>query len=189
MNLKEFDHIDDKQLLEHFYLDRNNQWLGILLQRYTLLIYGVCMKYLKNEEESKDAVQQVFMKVISELGKYKVDYFKSWLYMITKNHCLMKLRDKTGRSMVEISERLQVTEESINIPEHIEKDKLLALMEDCMKELNQEQRRCLELFYLEKRTYAEVADTTGYTLLQVKSFIQNGKRNLKIMISKRLNIE
>ena len=82
MNRKQYDHTSEQELLESFYSDRNNEWLGILLQRYTLLPFGVCMKYLKNEEEAKDAVQQVFEKAIKELGKYKVDYVKSWLYMV-----------------------------------------------------------------------------------------------------------
>jgi RNA polymerase sigma-70 factor (ECF subfamily) len=88
----EYDHITDTELLQKFYSGHDNKWLGILLPRYTLLLLGVCMKYLKNEEDAKDAVQQIFLKVISELSKYKVDYFKSWIYMIAKNHCLMKIR-------------------------------------------------------------------------------------------------
>ena len=83
-----FDHIEDKELLNKFYSDGNNQWLGILLKRYTMLLFGVCMKYLKDEEEAKDTVQQIFLKVIIELSKYKVEFFKSWLYMIAKNFCL-----------------------------------------------------------------------------------------------------
>ena len=85
-----YQHITDQELLEQFYADHNNEWLGILLQRYTLLLLGVSMKYLKNEEEAKDSVQQIFLKVIQELQKYKVEYFKSWLYMVAKNHCLRR---------------------------------------------------------------------------------------------------
>ena len=87
-------HITDAELLQLYYNDKDNKWVGILLQRYTLLLLGTCMKYLKNEEEAKDSVQQIFLKVIGELEKYKVDYFKSWIYMIARNHCLMKLRNK-----------------------------------------------------------------------------------------------
>ena len=97
-----YDHFTDQQLLEKFHADHNNEWLGILLQRYTLLLLGVCMKYLKNEEEAKDCVQQIFLKVIQELHKYKVEYFKSWLYMVAKNHCLMKLRYKQGKIPTEL---------------------------------------------------------------------------------------
>ena len=75
------------------------------MPRYTLLLLGVCMKYLKNEEEAKDCVQQIFLKVITELKKYRVEYFKSWLYMVAKNHCLMKIRDRHGKMPVELTER------------------------------------------------------------------------------------
>ena len=104
MQLQKDNHITDDELLQKFYAGHDNKWLGILLPRYTLLLLGVCMKYLKNEEDAKDCVQHVFLKVIDELHKYKVDYFKSWIYMIAKNHCLMILRNK-GRVPVELNEQ------------------------------------------------------------------------------------
>jgi RNA polymerase sigma factor (sigma-70 family) len=185
----QYAHINDQELLEKFYATHDNAWLGTLLQRYTLLLLGVCMKYLKNEEEAKDGVQQVFLKAITELHKYRVEYFKSWLYMVAKNHCLMKLRDKQGRSMTEIKEQMAVTppEEGNILHEHLEKDKQLDLMSDSLQQLNEEQKLCVTLFYLEKKSYQEIAERTGFNLLQVKSYIQNGKRNLKILIEKRVN--
>ena len=186
LNIDKYKHTDDLQLLQYFYNDKNNEWLGILLQRYTLLLLGVCMKYLKNEEEAKDAVQQVFLKVITELPKYKVDYFKSWIYMVAKNHCLMKLRDK-GKIPVEINEEIHGTSEDMEeIKKQLEKDQLFTSMETALQQLNTEQQQCINLFYLDKKSYQEITTTTGYTMLQVKSFIQNGKRNLKIMLEHAL---
>jgi len=181
-------HLTEQQLLDRFYDDHDNQWLGILLQRYTLLLLGVCMKYLKNEEEARDSVQQVFLKVITELHKYKVDYFKSWLYMVAKNHCLMKIRDRQGKATTEIRDQLAVQhpDEDENKYKHLEKDRQLDLMASCLEELNEEQKTCVTLFYLEKKSYQEIADKTGFSLMQVKSYIQNGKRNLKILIEKKM---
>lgn len=184
MNKEKYSHIDDNQLLQNFYADKNNEWLGILLQRYTLLLLGVCMKYLKNEEEAKDGVQQVFLKAITELHKYKVDYFKSWLYMVAKNHCLMKLRDK-GKHAVEINEQvLAAPDETTDKKKHLEKDAALSNMETALRQLNPEQLQCVTLFYLEKKSYQEITQVSGYNLLQVKSHIQNGKRNLKILLER-----
>ena len=177
----------DHDLLEQFYADHDNEWLGILLRRYTLLLLGVCMKYLKNEEEAKDGVQQVFLKVIQELQKYRVEYFKSWLYMVAKNHCLMKLREKQGKYTVEINDRhadQQDTESDLQ--ELWQNDNKLDLMESSLRELNPEQQQCVTLFYLQKKSYQEVSEVTGYSLLQVKSYIQNGKRNLKLLIERKL---
>ena len=182
MHTDKYKHIDDNELLQHFCADKNNEWLGILLQRYTLLLLGVCMKYLKNEEEAKDAVQQVFLKTITELHKYKVEYFKSWLYMVAKNHCLMKLRDKV-KYTAEINERILSTPDSEeNKNEFIEKDVTLSNMQAALKLLNKEQQQCVTLFYLEKKSYKEIAEQTNYSLMQVKSHIQNGKRNLKQLL-------
>ncbi len=173
---------DDKELLLCFYKDGNNEWLGVLLQRYTGLLFGVSMKYLKNEENAKDAVQQIFLKVISELQKYKVDYFKSWLYIIAKNYCLMQLRGK-GKITTEINDNiLQSADNSEAIETHIKKEISLTQLEEAITLLNEEQRICVTLFYLQKKSYQEIVAETNYSMLQVKSNIQNGKRNLKIQM-------
>ena len=185
MKTNRYDHITDAELLDLYYTDKNQEWIGILLERYTLLLLGVCMKYLKNETEAKDCVQQIFLKVLTEVSKYRIDYFKSWLYMVAKNHCLMKLRGKGAKSVKELNEeQLAVTESA--------KDELLAnehtydLLEEAIEELNEEQRQCVILFYLKKNSYQQITEKTGYSLLQVKSYIQNGKRNLKIILEKKL---
>lgn len=190
MNGDKHSHISDQQLLDKFYSDHNNEWLGILLQRYTLLLLGVCMKYLKNEDEAKDSVQQVFLKVIQELHKYKVEYFKSWLYMVAKNYCLMKLRDRQGKIPAELTDRVAATpEEETDRQALLQNDHTLDLLQDGLKELNNEQQQCVTLFYLQKKSYQEITEETGYTMLQVKSYIQNGKRNLRIWIEKKLSEE
>ena len=177
-------------MLDHFFADYNNEWLGILLQRYTLLLLGISMKYLKNEEEAKDSVQQIFLKVIQELHKYKVEYFKSWLYMVAKNHCLMKLREKQGKANIELTERFMATqEEETDRQTLLQTDRALELMGNALKELDNGQKQCITLFYLQKKSYQQVSDETGFTLLQVKSYIQNGKRNLKILIEKKIKEE
>jgi RNA polymerase sigma-70 factor (ECF subfamily) len=140
------------------------------------------MKYLKNEEDARDCVQQIFLKVINELHKYKVDYFKSWIYMIAKNHCLMKLRGNKNLS-VELNEKVIPAEEGqLDKSDFIEKETLLMKMEDAIKQLNTEQQECVNLFYLQKKSYSEVSEITGFSMLQVKSHLQNGKRKLKLLM-------
>jgi RNA polymerase sigma-70 factor (ECF subfamily) len=177
--------MDDTEILQRYYKENNNnEWLGILLQRYTMLLLGVCMKYLKNEEDAKDSVQQVFLKVINDLPKYKVDYFKSWLYMVTKNHCLMRLRDK-GKYPVEINDQaMTAAEEPDSRASAVEKENHLSFMEQALDQLNSEQRSCIVFFYLQKQTYQQISQHTGFSIMQVKSHIQNGKRNLKIQMQR-----
>ena len=185
--------ITDNELLEKFHHDKDNRWLGILLQRYTMLLFGVCMKYLKNEDDAKDSVQQVFLKIIAELHKYRVEYFKSWIYMIAKNHCLMRLRDRHGKTPVELREQAISLEEDNAGPDnfrgqqHADKDRMLDLMTASLEELGKEQKLCVTLFYLDKKSYLEIAENTGYSLGQVKSYIQNGKRNLKLLMERKLS--
>jgi len=187
VNPKLHKHISDQELLERFYADHDNQWLGLLLERYTLLLLGVCMKYLKNEELARDSVQQIFLKVITELQKYKVEYFKSWIYMVAKNHCLMQLRDKPGKNTVEVKESIVAETEETDKETLLLNEKTYEYMSEAMKELNADQQLCVTLFYMDKKSYQQITEQTGYSMMQVKSHIQNGKRNLRILIEKKMN--
>ena len=180
-------HISDQELLEKFYTDRDNQWLGILLERYTLLLLGVCMKYLKNEELARDSVQQIFLKAITELQKYRVEYFKSWIYMVAKNHCLMQLRDKPGKNTIEVKDSIPAEADETDKESLLLNEKTYEYMGEALKELNAEQQLCVTLFYMEKKSYQQITEQTGYSMMQVKSHIQNGKRNMRILIEKKMN--
>lgn len=185
MKANRYDHTSDQELLEYYYADNNQEWLGILLQRYTLLLLGVCMKYLKDETEARDCVQQIFLKVLTEAPKYKIEYFKSWLYMVAKNHCLMRLRDKGAKSVKELTDHNMAGQET-DRQDLWQNEKTYELLEESMKELNEEQKICVDLFYLQKKSYQQIADRTAFSLMQVKSYIQNGKRNLKIILERKL---
>jgi RNA polymerase sigma factor (sigma-70 family) len=178
-----YDHMTDAELLDRYHADKDQHWIGIILERYTLLLLGVCMKYLKDENEARDAVQQIFLKVLTELSKYRVDFFKSWLYMVAKNHCLMKLRDK-GRFHKEVNEKLAAPPAE-DPQELLHSERTYDHLEEALKELNEEQRQCVILFYLQKNSYQQISDKTGFSMLQVKSYIQNGKRNLRLLIEKK----
>jgi RNA polymerase sigma-70 factor (ECF subfamily) len=180
-----YDHMTDSELLDLYQLDKNQEWIGILLQRYTLLLLGVCMKYLKDENEARDCVQHIFLKVLTEVSKYRIDYFKSWLYMVAKNHCLMRLREKGSKTAKELNEDMAVFSETAE-QDLFTSEVAYDHLELAINELGEEQRQCVILFYLKKNSYQQIADKTGFTLLQVKSHIQNGKRNLRINLEKKI---
>ena len=184
MNPSSHSHLTDQEILKLFYADQNNEWLGSLLERYTMLLYGVSMKYLKNQEEARDAVQQIFLKVITELHKYEVTYFSSWLYMIAKNHCLMSLRNRKYKISVDsITEPVLETETQ----DPLKNETLLRDLEEAMEHLNPEQKICIRKCYLDKKSYQAISAETGFTLLQVKSYIQNGKRNLRLLLESKMD--
>lgn len=185
MRSARYNDITDAELLARFDADKDQEWIGILLERYTLLLLGVCMKYLKNETEAKDCVQQIFLKVLTEVPKYKIEYFKSWLYMVAKNHCLMRLREKGARSPKELAEHHAIAHDP-DRSEWEKNEKTFELLEEAITELGEEQRQCVILFYLKKNSYTQISEKTGYSMMQVKSYIQNGKRNLKIILDRKL---
>lgn len=176
----------DNQLLERFYDESDRMWLGVLLERYTLLLLGVCMKYLKDEEEARDCVQHIFLKVLTDAGKHRITYFKSWLYMVAKNECLMRLRNRPGRTVKPLEDDHHPLQPAQPNSELQEQENTLRLLEESVAELSAEQRTTVSLFYLQKMSYQQISDKTGFSLLQVKSYIQNGKRNLRLMLEKKL---
>jgi RNA polymerase sigma-70 factor, ECF subfamily len=176
----------DNELLEAYRRSPDSRIIEILFERYCHLAFAVCMKYLRNEEDSKDAVMHLFARMHDDLVKYRIDHFSHWLYVITKNYCLKELKNRKDFSTLEEAGLADTGgepndgEEDFDLtPQHLQQlDKALAA-------LSQEQMQCVRLFYLEERTYREIADQTGFTMKQVKSFIQNGKRNLRNYLERK----
>ena len=185
-NISEF---SDEYLIARYRTEANKQAIGILFKRYSHIVYGVCIKYLKNEDDSKDAVINIFEKLMQDLKKHDVKYFKSWIYMVSKNHCLMKLRTKQVEinynlnNIRETNCNLEVVEDDTELS--IEKEEKITDLEEAIAQLKPEQKECIKLFFLEELCYNKVAEKTGFSLKQVKTYIQNGKRNLKIILKKR----
>lgn len=160
------------------------QILGALYGRYMHLVYGVCLNYFKDEETSKDAVMQIFEELVSKLRIHEVQNFKSWLHVLTRNHCLMALRKSSRQETVSIDDQFVEKDNFMHLDIGDIQEKQFTVMEKCLEILSEEQRKSVDLFYLKEKCYKEVAEITGYELLKVKSYIQNGKRNLKICIER-----
>lgn len=179
--------LSDLELIDLYKSSQDLIYTGELFQRYSHLIFGVCMKYLKNEEESRDAVMNIFEKLIEDLKKHKVTNFKAWLHTVARNHCLMFLRSRQGVEVNSAESAVELMEYSYSL--HLSSEPQLEVnlenLDDCMKKLIKEQKICVELFYLEEKCYKEITELTTYSLNEVKSYIQNGKRNLKNCLSKR----
>ncbi len=186
---EKYNHFSDNELITEYKNTKNNVFVGILYKRYSHLVLGLSLKYLKDEDEAKDAVMQIFEKLLSDLLKFNIEYFKSWLYSFSKNHCLMIIRTKQSKLKKEIDLQIHAdsfmeTETNSHLNKAEEKEIQYILLEKAIDELNEDQRKCIKLFYLKERSYNEIVDETGYSLNEVKSFIQNGKRNLKIKLEK-----
>lgn len=194
MFFKKKDHsgYTDEELVKKYRENGDRSALEMLFLRYSHLLLGVCIKYLKDEEEGRDTVMQVFEKIMRDLHRHEVKHFKSWVYMVAKNEALMKLRSAEYRlrhkSIVQEDDdddMEKVVPLHLQSEQSFEPDPLEGRMDQlngCMKKLKEEQRNCVELFFLQEKSYKEVSDRTGYSMNEVKSFIQNGKRNLKICL-------
>ncbi|MFT3737639.1 MAG: sigma-70 family RNA polymerase sigma factor [Breznakibacter sp.] len=177
----------DLDLAAEFTASGNPEVLGILYQRYMHLVYGVCLKYFKNRDAAKEAVIQMFEKLMVEVPKQQVANFKPWLYVVTKNFCLMELRkQKTGPGhellFMENLTSFVENEPDLHPLDNDDGQELADALQQCIAKLRDDQRRCIELFYFDNRCYNDIAAMQGIDVKKVKSYIQNGKRNLKICL-------
>lgn len=170
----------DEELVALYKETNDTKVLAELYQRYMDLVYGVCLKYLRHTEASRDAVMNIFEELVRKLKDHEVDKFRSWLYVLARNHCLMQLRSVKNKPVVELPHDLMQSEEIWHLNGEMEQEEKLKLLMDCLGRLPQEQKASVELFYLQSKSYNEIVEATGYEWNKIRSYIQNGRRNLKI---------
>ncbi len=176
----------DEDLLQKFSATGDLEALGELYSGYMHLVYGVCLKYLKNRDESMDAVIQIFEKLIIEIPKQRIENFRSWLHVVTKNYCLMQLRSqKTQKEKVNewMMDSMVFMENNSGLHPIDEEEPVMdkALL-NCIEKLKGEQKECIQQFYYENRCYNEIAQNLDLEEKKVKSHLQNAKRNLKLCL-------
>lgn len=175
--------VDDDLLLKQYLETEDLALLGELFQRHATMVYYVCYRYLQDSELSKDAVMQIFEELIAKVKKHQIRQFGSWLYVLSRNYCLMQLRSEKKMQYVPFDEVVEFPLHA-HQTDHESKEGQLTVMEKCLQKLPERQKESIRLFFLQERCYKEIVDFTGYSLNDVKSYIQNGKRNLRICMDK-----
>ena len=174
----------DQELVQQYKANWNMETLGELYNRYMELVYGVCLKYMKEPEDAKDCVINIFEELVLKLKKYEVENFKGWLYQLAKNHCLMKIRSDK-KNPVHVDADVVYLSENNHLDTVMEKEQHLNNMELCIEQLPDEQKKSIQLFYLEEKCYKDISEITNTDINKIRSFIQNGRRNLKICMEKQ----
>ena len=172
--------LSDAELLALYQRDQQQEVLAQLYLRYTDLVYGTCLKYLGVQEAAKDAVMNIYEELQQKLKQAAVNNFRGWLYVVTKNHCLMQLRQRTKLVTTEFDNNIVQSEDFSHLEKVFEKERQLNRLSGCMQQLGEEQRNVVRLFYLENKCYQEITSLTGFNWNKVRSLVQNGRRNLKI---------
>lgn len=175
-------HEDDAAVISAYRVTSDSRYLGVLFDRYSHLVFAVSMNYLKNEDDSKDAVIHIFERLSSDLKKYEIRNFTHWIHRVTRNYCLRQLNKKSFT--VKLDDEVNYFAAEEDQPETFT-DQYLTQLDEAIKTLNEEQGTCVRMFYLEEKSYKEIETITGFNFEKVKSYIQNGKRNLKIYLLKK----
>jgi RNA polymerase sigma-70 factor (ECF subfamily) len=177
----------DKELIAAYKSSNDLQYVGTLYQRYMDLVFGVCLKYFKEAERSKDAVMEIYEELCKKLKQHEVDNFKGWLHVLARNYCLMQLRSPKNMKTTEFNADFMQSNQTTHLEnEVLEKEENFKKLAGCMEQLTTEQKQSIELFFLQKKCYNEIAAITGYEWSRVRSHIQNGKRNLKICMEQQI---
>lgn len=180
-----FNHFSDNELVRSYKATHDKTFVGELYKRYMHLVLGMCINYFKDKDIAKDTVLQIFEKLFEELKKREVENFKGWLTFVVRNHCISELRKmqvQLNRD-IEYQYEVKMRSEDEGKEEEKEAEEKLEALEKAMEGLNPFQKKCIELFYLKNMSYTQIVEMTGYSVNEVKSYIQNGKRNLKLIIT------
>ena len=173
----------DQELMNRFRTTKDQDALGTLFLRYMELVYGVCLKYTGQPEAAQDAVMDIYEHLNRKLPMHDVGNFGAWLYMVSKNHCLQNLRKKNTLLTVSLDDPGMQNghdpHQEDSLPELVELPDVDDQLHDCIHRLPDQQATCIRMFYFDKRSYADISEHTSMTLDQVRSHIQNGRRNLK----------
>ena len=185
-----YQHMSDEEVVNNYRLSSDKQLVGILFERYSPLVFGVCLKYLRNKDESRDMVVNIFEKLMVDLKNFDIQKFRPWLHSVTRNHCLMFLRKANRPGTEKDIDDLQNKLSTSTFADASVEDKEIQLshLEKAMEELNDEQKISVTLFYLKDKSYQEIAEETGWDMNKIKSYIQNGKRNLKLILQTKNEI-
>lgn len=181
------ENLTDKELVSLFKKNSDSKYLSELYQRYMELVFGVCLKYFKDAEKAKDGVMDIYESLSVKLKQHDVDNFKAWLSVVARNHCLMQLRSPRNLKTSELNtDFMQSVQQSHLKNEVLEKEESFKILENCMDTLPKDQQQSIQLFYLEKKCYNEISEITGFEWSKVRSYIQNGKRNLKLCLEEKM---
>lgn len=175
--------LTDEELLHQYATSGKTEYFGELYNRYIPLLYGLCLKYLTDEARAQDAVMQLFEDLLPKVPHYEINVFKPWLYRVAKNHCLQILRKENKEIPLDYTINLMESDEFLHLlSEEDTSEEQLNALKHCLEKLPEFQRISIMHFFMEEMSYADIVEQTGFTLNNVKSYIQNGKRNLKICI-------
>lgn len=172
--------LSDSELVAEYQQHQQQETLAQLFLRYNDLVYGTCIKYLGDQDAAKDAVMNIYQELLEKLKQHQVENFKSWLYVVTKNHCLMQIRKNKKLPLKEFDSEIVQSEDFSHLEGVFEKERQLVKLEECLEKLQQEQSQTIRLFYLQNKCYNEISSITGFDWNKVRSLVQNGRRNLKI---------
>jgi RNA polymerase sigma factor (sigma-70 family) len=171
--------LSDQELIEEYKRTSNSWYAGELFRKYNQLITAVAYNYMQNNVDTEDAVMEVFEIILRDLQHHEVSNFKTWVYSVTKHLCLKKLK-KNPLEVTDVEQALRnMAAEENPQSEAVKLEEQLEKLQEALLRLSEEQKKCIELFYFKEKSYKEVSDLTGYSVNEVKSYLQNGKRNLK----------
>ena len=179
------ENITDEELLKRYCDSGELVYFVEAYKRYMPLVYGVALKYLKRPEDAQDAVMQLFEELVVKIKEVEIQSFKAWLYTCIRNNCLMEIRKRSKNLSVSLDDSFMEFCDDFHLTVVSESENREESLRECVESLPEKQRISVKYFFFDELSYKEVEERTGVSLKMVKSFIQNGKRNLKLCLERK----
>jgi len=186
--LRKYTQLSDEQIVEKYQSGHDVYYAALLFERYNEMTVSLALSYLKNETDAEDAVMESFEIMVTDLKKAEVKNFGGWYYSVVRNHLLKVKRKRERYSSVDLIEGYHDSAgedakfESIFNDDQTDGDRLI---DETLKELKPMQAKCLQLFYLDGKSYKEIVSELKISEKEVKSHVQNGKRKMKIILENK----
>lgn len=189
-----YDHMsanNDQQIIERILSGDTNSF-SLLVDRYKDLVFLLALRMLKNREEAEEVAQDSFVKTFQSLNKFRGDSkFSTWVYRITYNTCLDRLKKyKNDFHMVRIDRftpsQIKTLDSALDDMEVQEQSRAIR---DCLEVLPGEDGFLLTLFYFDERSLAEISKIVGLTETNIKVKLFRGRKKLAAILKKYLEPE
>jgi len=170
---------------DHYYIKKtlngDTNAFSFLVKRYENMVFTIALKMMHNREEAEDVAQEAFIKSFKALKRFKGDAkFSTWLYRISYNHCLDKIKEKKRFVHPENIDEFNNAELDIDsdILSVIEAKERSVIIEEALKKLKNEEQLIMTLYYFEEQSIKEIGKVLGINPNNVKIKLYRSRNKL-----------
>lgn len=164
---------------------------SLVVDRYSDMVYTLCLRMLGVEADAADAAQEVFVKVYRSMaGFQEKSKFSTWIYRIAYNHCISVIRKKVKIiDMVDELPDVEVNNQDVSGLELISSEERKRYLNMAIEALAETDAVVITLFYYDELSLEEIAEVTGLTNANIRIKLHRSRKKMYMVLSEYLKKE